>query len=333
MLKRLLIYMIISIILFFLIPIIFTIKIEEINEVVSQNIDDKGILDGNYDYGKYKEIKLLHTDTGKVETVELDKYLYNVVSAEMPIDYNLEALKAQATVARTYTLYKIINGSKHENADICDDSGCCQAWISKENRYEAWKTDCDDKWEKIKNAVDSTRGKIITYDGKVINAFFHSNSGGATERPLYVWGGDGYPYLQSVETSGEDAYKQYSSEVSLKKDEFEEIMKEEYKDFKIDWEEDNCIEIKSYTEGNRVRQIKIGNKVLSGVEVRTLFSLRSANFSFEIGKNSIKFGVIGYGHGVGMSQTGSNTLAEEGKNYIEIIKHYYTGVEVENADY
>ena len=330
MLKRLLIYMIISIILFFLIPIIFTIKIEEIKEVVSQNIDDKGILDGNYDYGKYKEIKLLHTDTGKVETVELDKYLYNVVSAEMPIDYNLEALKAQATVARTYTLYKIINGSKHENADICDDSGCCQAWISKENRYEAWKTDCDDKWEKIKNAVDSTRGKIITYDGKVINAFFHSNSGGATERPLYVWGGDGYPYLQSVETSGEDAYKQYSSEVSLKKDEFEEIMKEEYKDFKIDWEEDNCIEIKSYTEGNRVKTIKVGNLSLSGVEIRTLFGLRSANFKIEMEGKNITFEVTGYGHGVGMSQTGADSLAKQGKNYEEIIHHFYTDVEIKD---
>lgn len=331
--KRLLIYMIIVIILFFLIPIIFTTKFEEIKEVIAEDNENKGIVDGKYDYGKYKEIKLLHTDTGKVESVELDEYLYNVVSAEMPVNYELEALKAQATVARTYTLYKIINGSKHKNADICDDSGCCQAWISKENRYKAWKTDVDNKWNKIKEAVNSTKGKIITYDGKVINAFFHSNSGGATERPLYVWGGNGYPYLQSVETSGEDSYKQYSSELSIKKDEFIKKMKKEYDDFKINFDEEDCIKIKSYTEGNRVKQIKIGNKTLSGVEVRTIFSLRSANFSVEIGKNSIKFKVIGYGHGVGMSQTGSNTLAKEGKDYIEIIKYYYTDVEVENANY
>ena len=331
--KRLLIYMIIIIILFFLIPIIFTSKFEKIDEVISNKTFGEGIVDGNYNYGKYKKIKLLHTDTGKVESIELDKYLYNVVSAEMPVDYDLEALKAQATVARTYTLYKIIKGNKHKNADICDDSGCCQAWISKDDRYKAWKTNCDDKWNKIKKAVDATKGKIITYKGNVINAFFHSNSGGKTERPLYVWGGEGYPYLQSVETSGEDSYEQYLSEVSIRKDEFIKKMKKEYKDFEIDFNIKDCIKIKSYTEGDRVKQIQIGNKTLSGVEVRSIFSLKSANFSVEVGKNSIKFKVIGYGHGVGMSQTGSNTLAKEGKNYIEIIKHFYSGVEVENANY
>ena len=95
----------------------------------------------------------------------------------------------------------------------------------------------------------------------------------------------------------------------------------------------DCIKIKSYTEGNRVKQIKIGNKVLSGVEVRTIFSLKSANFSIEIGKSNIKFKVIGYGHGVGLSQTGSNTLAKQGKSYVEIIKHFYSGVEVQSANY
>lgn len=331
--KRLLIYMIIVIILFFLIPVIFTSRFEKIDEVISNKAFGKGIVDESYDYGNYKKIKLLHTDTGKVENVDLDKYLYNVVSAEMPVDYDIEALKAQATVARTYTLYKIINGSKHKNADICDDSGCCQAWISKDDRYKAWKTNKDEKWKKITEAVDSTKGKIITYKGKVINAFFHSNSGGKTERPLYVWGGEGYPYLKSVETSSEDSYEQYSSEVTIKKDEFIEKIKKEYKDFKIDFEEKDCIKIKSYTEGNRVKQIKIGNKVLSGVEVRTIFSLKSANFSIEIGKSNIKFKVIGYGHGVGLSQTGSNTLAKQGKSYVEIIKHFYSGVEVQSANY
>ena len=82
-----------------------------------------------------------------------------------------------------------------------------------------------------------------------------------------------------------------------------------------------------------MQQIKIGNKVLSGVEVRTIFSLKSANFSIEIGKSNIKFKVIGYGHGVGLSQTGSNTLAKQGKSYVEIIKHFYSGVEVQSANY
>ena len=121
----------------------------------------------------------------------------------MPADFSDEALKAQAVVARTYTIYKITSeAKKHEQADICDSSSCCQAWISKEDRLARWDESLrDSNWNKIVNAVNSTKGKIITYENKPINAFFHSNSGGTTEIPINVWGGSGYPYLQVVETS------------------------------------------------------------------------------------------------------------------------------------
>ena len=180
------------------------------------------------------------------------------------------------------------------------------------------------------SAVNSTKGEIITYEGKPINAFFHSNSGGATEAPVDVWGGSGYPYLQSVTTAGEDAYSQYSSKVEISKDEFVKKIKEEHSDFKIDFDEKDCIKIEEYTDGNRVKKIKIGNLELSGVEVRNILGLRSANFKVTIEKEKIKFEVTGYGHGVGMSQTGADSLAKEGKTYEEIIHHYYTDVEIEN---
>lgn len=143
-----------------------------------------------------------------------------------------------------------------------------------------------------------------------------------------MWGGSGYPYLQAVETSGEDAYTQYKSELILTKDEFIEKIKNEHEDFEIDFSKEDCIKINEYTEGGRVKRIKIGNLELSGVEVRSLLGLRSANFTFSIEKDNIKFEVLGYGHGVGMSQTGADSLAKQGKNYEEIIKHYYTGVEI-----
>ena len=135
--------------------------------------------------------------------------------------------------------------------------------------------------------------------------------------------------MQSVETAGEDAYSQYSSELTITKQEFEEKMKANYEDFTINYE-DNPIEIKEYTEGNRVKTIKIGNKELSGVEVRTILGLRSANFQVSIDGDNISFKVVGYGHGVGMSQTGADSMAKEGKNYEEIIKHFYTGVEIKD---
>lgn len=203
--KKILIYLIILIQIIFLIPILFTKKfnIKETDAKIENNVMGQEIIENNYDYKKYNTIKLLHKTSGEVEEVALDNYLCNVVSAEMPADFSFEALKAQAVVARTYTIYKITNdGKKHENADICDDSACCQAWITKENRLARWDENVREiNWNNIVNAVNSTKGKMITYEGKLINAFFHSNSGGVTEIPINVWGGSGYPYLQVVETA------------------------------------------------------------------------------------------------------------------------------------
>jgi len=279
---------------------------------------------------QYKKINLLHNNENVVETLELEDYLINVVAAEMPVEYEEEALKAQATVARTYTLYQIENGHKHDNADVCDSSTCCQAWISKEKRYEKWGDNQDEKWSKLTNAVYSTAGEVITYNGKPIDAFFHSNSGGTTEIPINVWGGSDFPYLQVVETSGEDEYSQYYSEKEYTKAEIESKMKSAYSDFSIDWNEENCIEILEYTESSRIKTLKIGNKNISGVEARKIFELKSSNFTYEISESTVKFKVIGYGHGVGLSQTGSNTLAKEGKNYKEIIEHFFKNIEIEN---
>lgn len=315
------------IVLIFLIPIIFTNRRTLKTSAKTDEEQEINIID--HDYSKYDTIKLLHKDSNEVEEVNLDEYIASVVSAEMPATYDIEALKAQAVVARTYTIYKITTSKKHDKADICDQSTCCQAWISKEDRLKKWKEEDRIKnWNKILQAVNNTAGKIITYDGKPINAFFHANSGGKTEVPFYVWGGTGYPYLQVVETAGEDAYSQYSSKAKFTKQEFIEKVKKEHEEFKIDFEEKDCIKIIQRDESDRVVTVKIGNINLSGVEVRTLLGLRSANFTVEIQEDNIIFKVTGYGHGVGMSQTGADALAKQGKNYEEIIKHFYVGVEI-----
>ena len=173
---------------------------ENNNEENKEN-EKKEDEENEYIYTKYSTVKLLHSDTQEVEEVTIDDYIVNVVSAEMPANFEVEALKAQAVVARTYTLYKIMN-KKHDNADMCDNYACCQAWISKEDRLNKWEESVrESNWNKITQAVKETQGKIITYDGQPINAFFHSNSGGTTEIPVNVWGGTGYPYLQTVETA------------------------------------------------------------------------------------------------------------------------------------
>lgn len=330
------IYIILFMLIFctFAIPIIFTKNTvsgkakNDTNDNLENATEEIQMID--YDYKQYDTIKLLHADTGEIEELPLDTYLLGVVSAEMPANFEQEALNAQALVARTYTIYSIVhNKNKHGDADICDDSGCCQAWISKEDRMARWdEAERENNWRKIEIAVNTTAGKIITYNGEVIDAFFHSNSGGTTEAPVNVWGGTNYPYLQSVETAGEDAYSQYSSEVVLTKEELKNKILAKHTDFSIDYSQSDCIQILEYTESGRVKTIKIGNLNLSGVEVRTLLGLRSANFEVSIDGDNIKFSVKGYGHGVGMSQTGADSMAKQGSNYEKIVKHFYTGVEI-----
>ena len=201
--KKVIIFIIIVIFLCFLIPIIFTKKFETLQIFSEENKIAELEVNKTYNYNDYTIIKLLHTSSNTIEQVNLDEYLCNVVSAEIPAEYSIEALKAQAVVARTYTINKIEkNNQKHGEANICDSSTCCQAWISKEGRLARWADEVKTEyWNKIVEAVNSTIGEVVTYNGEIINAFYHANSGGKTELASGVWSGGDYPYLQSVETA------------------------------------------------------------------------------------------------------------------------------------
>ena len=334
--KKFLLYFFAFIFICFILPAILTRsdKIQankDINEK-QENTDKIEDSSEKYDYKKYGTIKLLHSKTGEIEEVALDSYLCNVVSAEMPVDFEEEALKAQAVVARTYTIYKI-NNKKHENADICDDSTCCQAWVDKETRFSRWEeSKRESNWGKIQKCVKETQGQIITYQNQPINAFFHANSGGKTELPVNVWGGTELPYLQVVETTGEEGYTQYESEIELTQDELIEKLKTKYSDINIDFNNQDDLKILTYTDSGRVKTVKFGNHEISGVETRTLLGLKSTNFEIIKENDKIKFIVKGYGHGVGMSQTGADAMAKQGKDYKEIINHFYSGVEIKEVN-
>lgn len=135
--KKFFIYFFAFIFICFILPALLTKRNIATSSEEATTKEEKETTDV-YNYQNYGTIKLLHKKTGEVEEVGIDEYLCHVVSAEMPADYEIEALKAQAMVARTYTIYQIKN-KKHDNADICDDSACCQAWISKEVRLARWE--------------------------------------------------------------------------------------------------------------------------------------------------------------------------------------------------
>ena len=248
-------YILVFTLVIFILPAIFTKKSITVSNLFDkkENQDNTQIAQTQensdnstkYEYTRFATLKLYHQDSNQIEEIPLEQYLYGVVSAEMPVSYHIEALKAQAIVARTYTLYQIINSSnKHENADICDKSTCCQAWISKDDRLAKWSEDeRQSNWSKIEQAVNETYGKIITYNGEPIDAFFHANSGGKTESASNVWGGENLPYLQSVETSGEDGYSGYSTELTVSKDELKEKLKSTYPDIEINLQNEEEIKI------------------------------------------------------------------------------------------
>lgn len=282
-----------------------------------------------------KEIKVKITKTGKVLTMDVDEYLKGVVPAEMPPSYNMEALKAQAVVARTYTFEKMQNNA-HGDSDICDNYACCQAYYNKEKILEIWtgrgfdRDTRNEYWSKVEDAVDSTNNIVITYKGEYIKAYFHANSGGKTESSTEIWGKQKIDYLVPVESLGEENHSHYKSENVFTYEELEEKLNKG-SDTRCEVNSINEIKILDYTVSGRVANIKIGDNHYEGTALRTLLGLKSTNFSVEENDSKVVFKVTGYGHGLGMSQTGSNYYAEQGYTYDEIIKHYYTGVDITKA--
>lgn len=275
------------------------------------------------------KVKVYIKNEDRVEEMETMQYLKEVVSAEMPADFHEEALKAQAVAARTYLVNRrrLPATDVHKGADICTDSTHCKAWISESERRKAWGNMAEANWQKISKAVEETDGIIITYEGEPISAVFHSTSSGITENAIDVWGGS-VPYLVSVESLGDKESPKYASKQSLTIDEFKKLS--EGKIEGVDWNKGLFSDIERSSAGGIIK-LKIGGVEVKGTEFRNIFSLRSTNVEIKEEDGKIFMDVKGYGHGVGMSQYGANYLAHEGNNYIEILKTYYTGVEVKNV--
>lgn len=275
-------------------------------------------------------IKVYIKSEDRVTEMTKGQYLREVVAAEMPASFEPEALKAQAVAARSYLAARSFSYSKngappeHNGADICTDSTHCKAWISEAERRERWGNDADKNWDKISHAVSETAEEVIAYNGEIISAVFHSTSSGKTESSKDVWGGD-RPYLISVESPGEEEAPNFKSEKIITVDEFCRIASEniEGTDFSA-----GLIGDIVRSEAGGIISIIIGGVQIKGTQLRTMYDLKSTNADIEVSDSDVKFSVTGYGHGVGMSQYGANAMAKRGSSYQEILKHYYTGVEI-----
>ncbi len=250
--------------------------------------------------------------------MDLESYLVGVVLAEMPAYFEPEALKAQAVVARTYTLRAHTTGGKHGDGSLCADPGCCQAYITEAD-YLA-KGGTQESVAKIQAAVEATRGQVLTYEGGLIEATYFSCSGGATEDAAAVWGTD-YPYLQSVASPGEEEAACYETTVTYQESRLRTLLGL--------GNATPLLGTVTYTEGGGVDTMVLGGKTFRGTELRTLLGLRSTAFTITQSGSTITITTKGYGHRVGMSQYGADAMAVTGKGYQEILSHYYRGTELE----
>ncbi|MEL7601520.1 MAG: stage II sporulation protein D [Bacillota bacterium] len=278
-----------------------------------------------------REITLYLHETGQRETLPLEQYLVGVVAAEMPASFHIEALKAQAVAARTYTLTRL-NGGCSSGCDVCSDSTCCQAYDTDEACRKKWGSNYAANIQKIREAVIETGGEALYYDGKLIEALYHAASGGMTEDSENVFA-SARPYLRSVDSKNEVGSSHITDEERLTRKEFVKAVNATWPKAKLSADKlEDQVEIKERFESGRVESIRLGGVTATGRELRGALELRSANFTITYTKSDVIIDTRGYGHGVGMSQAGANGMAEDGATYQEILKHYYTGVEIEKIN-
>lgn len=270
----------------------------------------------------------LKRSSGTVDTLTLKDYLWGVVAAEMPASFPIEALKAQTVAARTYTLLRLSQGnsqSKHGGADLCDDSGCCQAYIDVGDRLASWGGNAPFYQAKIQQAVTETDGLSVLYDGNLIDAVFFSSTDGQTLDAQEVWGAN-LPYLTSVSSPEGEEVPNYRTEVFYTPEEVREKLTSSYGDLWLGQEVDQWIVLLGE---EAVPRYQVGNQTLSATQVRWVFGLRSSSFEIEVTEDGFVFSVTGYGHAVGMSQYGAQAMAQQGSLFDEILTWYYTGTTVE----
>lgn len=316
MLNRLMVILFYNLVILIFIPTIITCSLK------SQTYEEDEPYDTNYediiDNIEYEDT----SDTLEVyEKNNLDEYIIGVLAAEMPASFEEDALKAQAIAARTYAYRRI--GSI--DAEI-DSSKIGQAYNSLETMKTQWGDNFDNYYNKIKNAVYSTAGIIITYEDEPIEAVFHSTSAGVTETAENIWG-QSLPYIKSVESSLDENAPNFIYTTTVTNEDFINKIYEKLNN--IDKNQIiSTFKITSTSEAGYVLQTEVCGQTISGADIRIMFNLRSTNFTIQKNSNTIEFTTKGYGHGAGLSQYGANFMALNGSSYEEILHHYYSDIQL-----
>ncbi|MFP4697174.1 MAG: stage II sporulation protein D [Eubacteriales bacterium] len=271
--------------------------------------------------------KVLFNKDGETLELSLDEYIIGVVAAEMPANFEIEAIKAQAVAARTYAIKQM------GDENTVNVTSLKQSYIDQEEMEKIWGVSLyPEYYSKIKEAVLMTSEEVIVYQEKPIEAVFHSTSAGRTQASTDIWNTE-LPYLESVDSDFDIESPEYLTVKEFTSEEIINLIRNKDPDFML--YEGTILEatqIINRSESGYITSIQIGNKIFTGEEIREILDLNSSNFSIENNEGKIKFICKGYGHGVGLSQYGANFMAVDGATYKEIINHYYTNVEIVNIE-
>lgn len=271
-----------------------------------------------FNFSSNSIVRVYDEDANIISEVPIEEYVVGVVSGEMPITFELEALKAQAVAARSYVMVQMERNINKEYDVV--DTVMNQVYLDKNYLMTVWKDSYVDNINKVKMAVLSTKGEYISYNDKVAEALFFSTSPGITENSEDVFINP-VAYLRSVESPWDEISPAYNTNTTYTLEEFYNILNLPYSDILN-------IEIINTTSTGRIKSIKINNKEFTGNYICSIFNLKSTYFEMIKEGNKIIIKNKGYGHGVGMSQYGAQGMAIEGYTYDQILKHYYTGIEI-----
>lgn len=267
-----------------------------------------------------------------VRRLALQDYLVGVVAAEMPASFGSEALKAQAVAARTYTLCKMAKDAgraiaEHPNgAEICTDPSHCQAWNSREELIRKWGAGAYlTNIRKVIAAVESTHGLVMTYNGRLIDAVYHSCCGGMTEDAAEVWGrsvaylvpvscGCGHRALELGESRAVDSARLLSA-LGIGARGVPALA--------------SGVRVAARTGTDRASIVSVYGVAVSAAQLRRALALKSTRISVSSEGGRTVFRTTGYGHGVGMCQWGAAIMAEQGDTFDSILRHYYTGIRIQ----
>jgi stage II sporulation protein D len=276
-------------------------------------------------------VSVYRTGSKQTESVPLEKYVRGVIASEMPAEFEIEALKAQALAARTYIVRRLVEKEFTDTPKGSEvtDTELHQVYLNEEELRQRWGYEYDRKITRINQAVNETLGQVLTYDGKPINATFFSTSNGFTENSEEYWGAE-LPYLRSVKSPWDSISPRYHEQLEVPFQDFQKKLKVQLNVPSSTGVSSEFSEIISRTAGNRVKEVKVGERIFTGKEIRELLGLSSSHFDWTINNGKVVIKTLGWGHGVGMSQWGANGMAMEGYKAEDIVKHYYQGIQIQD---